>query len=415
MEKRRVVVTGLGAVTPLGTGVAKSWGALLEGRSGIVKISKFDAAGYRTQIAGEVKDFEAEEFVDKKLARKMDRYIHYALAASQMAVMDAKIEIDSAIADRVGTIVGTTGGGLETLERNHRALLEGRPQEISPFFIPAYITNMAAAQVAMRFHAKGPNFAPTTACAASTHAIGDAFKVIQRGDADVMIAGGAEAALTPLTVAGLGAMQATSTRNDEPEKASRPFDKNRDGFVSGEGSGMIVLEELGFALRRDAEIYTEVVGYGANSDAHHITSPSPGGEGAIKCMKMALADSGASPEEINYINAHGTSTPMNDQAETVAIKAVFGEHSRKLAISSNKSMIGHLWGAAGGVEAVFTVLSLKEGIIPPTINYETPDPECDLDYVPNVARKADLRMALCNSFGFGGTNGGLIFKKFEGA
>jgi len=412
--KRRVVVTGLGMVTPIGTEVNQSWQNLCNGKPGITEITRFDTTGFGAKIAGEVKDFNAEDFIDKKLARRMDRYIHFALASAQMAIEDAKLKIADNLKERVGVTVGTTGGGIETWEKNQRLLLQGALHEISPFFIPAYITNMAAAQIAMRFGAKGPNFAPTTACAAGTHALGDAFRLIQRGDVEVMMAGGSEAGVNPLSIAGLDAMRALSHRNDAPQKASRPFDRDRDGFVTGEGAGIVVLEELDFALERGANIYAEVVGYGANCDAYHITSPSPDGKGATRCMRLALADADIAPDEVDYINAHGTSTVRNDRSETMAIKAAFGEHARKLAISSNKSMIGHLWGGSGAVEAIFTIFTIKQGIIPPTINYETPDPECDLDYVPNRARKAKVKTAISNSFGFGGTNGVLVFKEFDG-
>ena len=412
--KRRVVVTGLGMVTPIGTEVNQSWQNLCNGKPGITEITRFDTTGFGTKIAGEVKDFNAEDFIDKKLARRMDRYIHFALASAQMAIEDAKLKIADNLKERVGVTVGTTGGGIETWEKNQRLLLQGALHEISPFFIPAYITNMAAAQIALRFGAKGPNFAPTTACAAGTHALGDAFRLIQRGDVEVMMAGGSEAGVNPLSIAGLDAMRALSHRNDAPQKASRPFDRDRDGFVTSEGAGIVVLEELDFALERGANIYAEVVGYGANCDAYHISSPSPDGEGATKCMRLALADADIAPDEVDYINAHGTSTVRNDRSETMAIKAAFGEHARKLAISSNKSMIGHLWGGSGAVEAIFTIFTIKQGIIPPTINYETPDPECDLDYVPNRARKAKVKTAISNSFGFGGTNGVLVFKEFDG-
>ncbi|MFA4909479.1 MAG: beta-ketoacyl-ACP synthase II [Desulfobacteria bacterium] len=410
IRERRVVVTGLGAVTPLGTGIEKSWQALCAGKSGIIRITKFDPSKLRTQIAGEVKDFSAGDFVEKKLVRKMNRYVHFALAAAEMAMEDSKFNISFDNEDAVGVIIASTAGGITNWEKGHELWLKGAPDEISPFLIPSFAINMAAGQVAIRFGAKGPNFAPTTACAASTHAIGDSVRLIQRGDCDTVIAGGSEAGITPVVVAALGNMRATSTRNDEPEKASRPFDNDRDGFVTGEGAGVVILEELNSALERGARIYAEVIGYGANSDAYHITSPS--GEGAIRCMRLALKDAGIAPEDIDYINAHGTSTLINDRVETHAIKEVFGEHSRRLAISSNKSMIGHLWGAAGAVEAIFTILTMRDSNIPPTINYETPDPECDLDYVPNVARKAKVRTVLSNSFGFGGANGVLIFRKF---
>ena len=408
----RVVITGLGAVTPLGTGIEKSWQALCEGRSGITRITSFDPGSLRTQIAGEVKDFSAEDFVEKKLIRKMNRYIHFALAAAEMAMEDSRFKISSDNEEAVGVVIATTCGGVSNWEQGHELWLKGIPEGISPFLIPTFMTSMAAGQVAIRFGAKGPNFAPTTACAASTHAIGDSVRLIQRGDCDAVIAGGSETGITPVGIAALGNMRATSTRNDEPEKASRPFDNDRDGFVTGEGAGVVIMEELDSALERGARIYAEVIGYGANSDAYHITSPS--GEGAIRCMRLALKDAGIAPEDIDYINAHGTSTVLNDRVETHAIKEVFGEHSRGLAISSNKSMIGHLWGAAGAVETIFTILTMRDSNIPPTINYETPDPECDLDYVPNVARKAKVRTAISNSFGFGGTNGVLVLREFAG-
>ncbi|MBI4618908.1 MAG: beta-ketoacyl-ACP synthase II [Desulfobacterales bacterium] len=410
--RRRVVVTGLGAITPLGTGVDKSWQALCEGRSGITRITKFDPSKLRTQIAGEVKDFSAQDFVEKKLVRKMNRYIHFALAAADMAMKDSQFKVTPDNEDAVGVIISTTSGGVSNWEQGHELWMKNAPDEISPFLIPNFMTSMAAGQVAIRFGAKGPNFAPTTACAASSHAISDAVRLIQRGDCDAVIAGGSEAGITPVGIAALGNMRATSTRNYEPEKASRPFDNDRDGFVAGEGAGVVVMEDLDSALERGARIYAEVIGYGANSDAYHITSPS--GEGAVRCMRLALRDAGIAPQEIDYINAHGTSTVLNDRVETHAIKKVFGEHSRRLPISSNKSMIGHLWGAAGAVEVIFTILTMRDSNIPPTINNETPDPECDLDYVPNVARKVKVRIALSNSFGFGGTNGVLVLREFTG-
>ena len=406
------MITGLGAVTPLGIGAEKSWKALLEGRSGITEITKFDTSIFRSRIAGEVKDFAPEDFMEKKLARITDRFIQFALAATQIAMEDSRFQVTPHNAERVGVVVGTGLGGLPTLEENHRLLLEGKFRRVSPFFIPSFIANMAPGQIAIRFGAKGPNLCPVTACAAGTHAIGDAFKIIQRGDAETMIAGGAEASVTPLTFGGFDALRATSTRNDEPQKASRPFDKQRDGFIIAEGAGTVILEELQSALNRGAKIYAEVVGYGLNNDAYHITAPSPNGEGAAQCIERALLDAGIAPEEVDYINAHGTSTSLNDLSETKAIKAVFKEHSKKLAVSSNKSMIGHLIGAAGAVEAVFCTLTIRDGIIPPTINYETPDPECDLDYVPNKAREAKVRVAISNSFGFGGTNATLVLREF---
>ena len=413
MSSRRVVVTGLGMVSPLGTGVEKSWPALLQGKSGVGKITKFDPTGFDTQIAAEVKDFVPENFIDKKEMKRMDIFIQYAVAAAVMAVEDAQLKISPADAHRVGVVVGAGLGGLTTIEAYHKTLMERGPGRISPFFIPMLIVNEAPGQISMRFGAKGPNTSVVTACATGNHNIGDAWRMIQRGDADAIIAGGVEATITPLAVSGFNAMKALSTRNGEPEKASRPFDKNRDGFVIGEGSGIIILEELTRALDRGAKIYAEIVGYGLTGDAYHITAPSPDGEGAARCMQMALASGGIAPEQVDYINAHGTSTYYNDIYETIAIKAVFKEHAKKLPISSTKSMTGHLLGGAGGVEAIFTILTLCQGIIPPTINYETPDPDCDLDYVPNVARKADVRLALTNSFGFGGTNAVLAFKRFE--
>ncbi|MFH2013016.1 MAG: beta-ketoacyl-ACP synthase II [Pseudomonadota bacterium] len=409
---RRVVITGLGAVTPLGTGIDKSWKALCEGKSGISLINSFDPSKLRTQIAGEVRDFSVQDFVEKKTVRRMNRYVHFALAAAEMAIEDSKFNISSDNEDIVGVVIATTCGGITSWEKGYELWLKDAPNEISPLLIPSFAPNMAAGQVAIRFGAKGPNFSPTTACAASTHAIGDSLRLIQRGDCDTVIAGGAEAGITPVAIAALGNIRATSTRNSDPEKASRPFDISRDGFVSGEGAGVMVLEELGSALERGAKIYAEIIGYGANNDAFHITSPS--GEGAVKCMRLALKDAGVDPKEVDYINAHGTSTEINDRTETYAIKEVFGEHSRDIAINSNKSMIGHLWGAAGAVEAIFTVLAMKNGNIPPTINYETPDPECDLDYVPNVARKAKIKTAISNSFGFGGANGVLVFRELNG-
>ncbi|PIZ20947.1 MAG: beta-ketoacyl-[acyl-carrier-protein] synthase II [Deltaproteobacteria bacterium CG_4_10_14_0_8_um_filter_43_12] len=412
--KRRVVVTGLGAVTPLGIGAEKTWKALCAGKSGIGRISRFDTTNFQTKIAGEVKDFDPEDFLDKKQVRRMDSFVHYCMAATIMAMEDSKLEVANQDAERIGVLIGTGLGGLPTLEKNHTLLIEGGPKKISPFFIPMMIANMAPGQIAIHFGIKGPNTCVVTACAAGSHAIGDSYKLIQRGDADIVITGGTEATITPLNIGGFNAMKAISTNNDEPEKASRPFDKNRDGFVPAEGAGTIILEELELALKRGANIYGEIVGYGLTSDAFHITAPDPQGSGAARCMKMALLDANILPSEVNYINAHGTSTPMNDTIETLAIKTVFNEYSKKIPVSSTKSMTGHLLGAAGGVEAVFTILTIRDGIIPPTINYETPDPDCDLDYVPNVARKADVRIAISNSFGFGGTNATLVFKRFEG-
>jgi 3-oxoacyl-[acyl-carrier-protein] synthase II len=413
MVRRRVVVTGMGMVSPLGTGVEKSWQALIQGKSGVARITKFDTAGFDTRIAAEVKDFVPENFIDKKEMKRMDIFIQYAMAAAVLAMENSGLKITPANADRVGVVVGAGLGGLTTIENFHKILLERGPGRISPFFIPSLIVNEAPGQISMRFGAKGPNASVVTACATGNHNIGDAWRLIQRGDADAIISGGVEATVTPLAVGGFNAMKALSTRNDEPEKASRPFDKARDGFVMGEGSGILILEELTSALDRGAKIYAEIIGYGLTGDAYHITAPAPDGEGAARCMQMALKDSGISPGEVDYINAHGTSTYYNDIYETLAIKSVFKEHARKLAISSTKSMTGHLLGGAGGVEAIFTILTLFHGIIPPTINYETPDPECDLDYVPNEARKADVQVAISNSFGFGGTNAVLAFRKFE--
>jgi 3-oxoacyl-[acyl-carrier-protein] synthase II len=408
-----VVVTGVGIVSPLGIGNEANWEALCAGRSGIGPITRFDAAQYSARIAGEVKGFDPLQFIDKKDVKKMDVFIQLAIAASQFAMNDANLAIDPSFATRAGVFIASGIGGFSTIEREHKALLEGGPRRISPFFIPASIINLAAGQVSIRFGAKGPNSATCTACSASAHAIGDAFEIIRRDDADVMIAGGSEAAITPMGVGGFAAMRALSTRNDEPERASRPFDKDRDGFVMGEGSGVVVLEELGFAQRRGAPIYAELVGYGMTADAYHITAPSEDGDGGMRVMEMAVRRAGIQPMQVDYINAHGTSTPFNDKLETLAIKRLFGEHAHQLAISSTKSMTGHLLGAAGGVEAAISALVIKHQVIPPTINLENPDPECDLDYVPNQKREAKVDYALSNSFGFGGTNGALLFKRFE--
>jgi 3-oxoacyl-[acyl-carrier-protein] synthase II len=403
----------MGMVSPLGTSVEKSWQALIQGKSGVGRITKFDPTGFDTQIAAEVKGFVPENFIDKKEIKRMDIFIQYAMAAAVMAMEDSQLKITPANADRVGVVVGAGLGGLTTIETFHKILMERGPGRISPFFIPSLIVNEAPGQISMRFGAKGPNTSVVTACATGNHNIGDAWRIIQRADADAVIAGGVEATVTPLAVSGFNAMKALSTRNQEPERASRPFDKDRDGFVMGEGAGIIVLEELGLALDRGAKIYAEIIGYGLSGDAYHITAPAPDGEGAARSMQMALKDSGIPPEEVDYINAHGTSTYYNDIYETLAIKTVFKEHAKKLPISSTKSMTGHLLGGAGGVESIFTILTIFEGIMPPTINYETPDPECDLDYVPNQARKRSVRVALSNSFGFGGTNAVLAFKRFE--
>ena len=407
-------MTGVGLVSPLGIGTQANWEALRAGRSGIGPITRFDASQYSARIAGEVKAFDPLQFVDKKDVKKMDVFIQLAIAAAQFAVDDAGLTVTAETATRVGVFIASGIGGFSTIEREHRALLDGGPRRISPFFIPAAIINLAAGQVSIRFGAKGPNSATCTACSASAHAIGDALEIIRRGRADVMIAGGSEAAITPMGVGGFAAMRALSTRNDDPATASRPFDLNRDGFIMGEGAGVIILEELGFAQRRGAPIYAELVGYGMSADAFHITAPSEDGDGGMRVMISALDDAGVAPEMVDYINAHGTSTPYNDKLETLAIRRLFGGHAAKLAISSTKSMTGHLLGAAGGLEAGITVLAIRDQLAPPTINYRTPDPECDLDYVPNTARPMPIRYALSNSFGFGGTNGALLFKKFDG-
>ncbi|NOY52177.1 MAG: beta-ketoacyl-ACP synthase II [Deltaproteobacteria bacterium] len=410
---RKVVITGMGVVTPLGNDLATTWDGLIHGRSGIDRITRFDPEGYPSQIAGEVKGFEIDRYIEKKEQKKMDTFIHYALAAGQMAMENSGLVIDEGNADRVGVIVGAGIGGLPAIEKYHKVLLERGPRRVTPFFIPMVIINLASGQVAIRFGARGPNSAPVTACATGTHSIGDAFRLIQRGAADAMIAGGTESTICSLAVGGFSAMKALSTRNDEPERASRPFDAERDGFVIAEGAGVVVLEEMESAKKRGAAIYAEVAGYGLSGDAYHITSPAPDGEGAARCMTMALKDAGIAPEEIDYINAHGTSTKFNDQFETMAIKKVFGDHARKVAVSSTKSMTGHLLGAAGGIEAVFSAMAIKEGILPPTVNYEVPDPECDLDYVPNEARRTRVRTVLSNSMGFGGTNGALVFRSVD--
>lgn len=412
MNKRRVVVTGVGLITPLGTGTEKSWENLLDGRSGIRKITQFDATHFPCQVAGEVPDFEINQFIEIKEQKKMDRFIHFAFAAAKMAVEDSGLKITKDNADRIGVLVGSGIGGLSAIEHYHTILLEKGPKRISPFFIPMLIINLAAGQISIHFGAKGPNSAVATACASGTHSIGDAFKIIKRGEADAMISGGTEAVITPLAVGGFSSMKALSTRNNEPEKASRPFDRDRDGFVMGEGAGIMVLEDMEHALSRGAKIYAEITGYGMTGDAYHITSPPPEGEGAARCMRASLKDANIHPEEIEYINAHGTSTKYGDELETQAIKSVFGKHAYKFAVSSTKSMTGHLLGAAGGVEGVICALSIFNKIIPPTINLENPDPECDLDYVPNKARAMDINMAMSNSFGFGGTNACIIFKRY---
>jgi 3-oxoacyl-[acyl-carrier-protein] synthase II len=413
--KRRVVITGVGLITPLGNNTQDTWQGLLDGRSGVGPITRFDASQFPTRIAAEVKGFDPAAFVEKKEIKKMDTFIHYALAASEHAMRDAGLTPwGSAGGDRVGVIIGSGIGGFATIEAEHQVLLDEGPKRISAFFIPSSIVNLAAGRVSIRFGARGPNSAPCTACSAGSHAVGDSFKIIERGDADVMIAGGSEAAITPLAVGGFDALRALSTRNDEPSRASRPFDRDRDGFVLGEGAGILILEELACARSRGARIYAEVVGYSMSGDAYHITAPSPEGDGAVRAMRLALKDAGTSPDQVDYINAHGTSTPPNDKTETAAIHTVFGAHAYQLAVSSTKSMIGHLLGASGAVEAGVTALTVRDQIMHPTINLENPDAECDLDYISTGARRADIRYALSNSFGFGGTNACILFKRFEG-
>ena len=412
--QRRVVVTGVGLVSSLGIGTQATWDALVAGTSGIRPITHFDATEFSARIAGEVRGFDPLAFIEKKDVKKMDVFIQFAIAASQFAVEDARLAITPENADRVGTFIGSGIGGFATIEREHSELLNGGPRRISPFFIPASIINLASGQVSIRFGARGPNLATCTACTASAHAVGESFEIIRRGDADVMIAGGSEAAITPLSVGGFAAMRALSTRNDAPEKASRPFDKDRDGFVIGEGSGMLILEELSVAVGRGAQIYAEIVGYGLSSDAYHLTGQPPDGNGAVRSMQLALRKAAVRPEEIDYINAHGTSTPINDPTETLAVKRTFGDHAKSLVMSSTKSMTGHLLGAAGGLEAGITALAVRDQIAPPTINLDNPDSSCDLDYCANVKRPMKIRHALSNSFGFGGTNGTLLMKKYEG-
>lgn len=412
--KRRVVVTGVGLVTPCGVGVENVWSAILSGQSGIGPITRFDTTKFDTKFAGEVKNFNPEDYVQPKEVKKMDLFIHYALAAADIAVKDAGLDMGQEDPERVGVVVGTGLGGLPTIEKYHSVLLERGPSRITPFFIPMLIANEAPGHIAIQYGIKGPNLCIVTACATGAHSIGDAFRIIQYGDADVMVAGGSEANLTPLTVGGFNAMKALSTRNDAPTKASRPFDRDRDGFVVAEGSGVVIMEELEHAKKRGARIYAELVGYGYNGDAYHITAPCPDGDGFIRCMKMAMRDGNVSPEEINYINAHGTSTKLNDYTESFAIKEVFKEGAYKIPVSSTKSMTGHLLGAAGAVEAIFTILAIRDNTCPPTINYENPDPECDLDYVPNTARNHTIDVAMSNAFGFGGTNCTLIFRRLQG-
>jgi 3-oxoacyl-[acyl-carrier-protein] synthase II len=411
--KRRVVVTGVGIVSPLGLETETTWRGLLAGKSGIALISRFDTSDFPSRIAGEVKGFDPLTYIDRKNSRKMDRFIAFAVVAADEAFRVSGLTVEEGNRHRVGVFIGSGIGGFETIEREHERFLREGPRKISPFFIPASIINEAAGHVSIRLRAGGPNSATCTACAAGCHAIGDSFKIVERGDADVMVAGGSEAAITPMGVGGFSALKALSTRNDEPERASRPFDRDRDGFVVGEGAGILILEELGHAQRRGADILAEIVGYGTSGDAYHITLPPEDGGGAFRAMKAALDDAGIRPEEVEYVNAHGTSTPPNDRIETLAIKQLFGDHARRVAISSTKSMTGHLLGAAGGLEAGVTVLSVRHQRIPPTVNLDNPDPECDLDYVPHTARSIDIRYALSNSFGFGGTNAALLFKRYE--
>lgn len=413
ISSRRVVITGLGLVSPLGIGVDSTWKALLSGESGIGPITKFDASAFTSRIAGEVKDFDPLQLMDKKEARKMDPFIQYAVAAAEHAVEDAQIQREALEGDRTGVFVGSGIGGIGAIENQHEILLAKGPGRVSPFFLISSIINEASGQISIRYGARGPNSATATACATGTHAVGDSYRIIARGEADIMLSGGAEAPITPLGLAGFCSMRALSLRNEEPHKASRPFDVQRDGFVMGEGAGIVLLEELGMALKRGARIYAEIVGYGMSGDAYHVSAPSMDGEGAYQAMRKALEDARISPDQIGYINAHGTSTPYNDKIETLAIKRLFGGHAPKIGISSTKSMTGHMLGAAGGFETAVSSLCLKNQIMVPTINYEFPDPECDLDYVPNEARAASIGYALSNSFGFGGTNGALVFKKFE--
>ena len=411
---RRVAVTGVGLVSSLGIGTSANWKALLAGRSGIRPITHFDASEFASRIAGEVPDFDPLAFLAKKDVRKMDVFIQFAIAASEFAVQDAGLPTDRTLGPEVGVFIASGIGGFSTIEREHRALLAGGPRKISPFFIPSAIINLAAGQVSIRFGAQGPNLATCTACAASAHAIGDAYEIIRRGDAEVMIAGGSEASITPMGVGGFAAMRALSTRNDEPERACRPFDQDRDGFVVGEGSGVVILEELDRARARGASIYCELVGYGMSADAFHMTAPAESGDGAIRVMRNTLRSAGVEPDAVDYINAHGTSTPHNDRTETLAIRQCFGDHASRLAISSTKSMTGHLLGAAGGLEAGIAALAIRHQIVPPTINLEHPDPDCDLDYVPNVKREMSITYALSNSFGFGGTNASLLLRRYDG-
>ena len=412
--KRRVVITGMGTITPVGLNVNEFWSSLVAGKGGVGHITRFDASAFSTKIAAEVKGFNPSSVIDRKELRRQDRFVHYAIAAAHEALVDSKLELNKEDRDRIGVLVGSGIGGTETWEAQLQKLRDFGPDRISPFFVPMMIIDMASGEISIRWNLKGPNFATVSACATSAHAIGESFLIISRGDADIMITGGSEAAITPLSMAGFCSMRALSRRNDAPEKASRPFELNRDGFVMGEGSGILVLEEMGRARARGVKIYAELAGYGATADAYHMTAPSPGGEGAARAMRTALSSAGMSPEEVGYVNAHGTSTDLNDKYETMAIKTVFGSHVSKLAISSTKSMTGHLLGAAGGIETIATAKTLVEGIVHPTINYEIPDPECDLDYVPNKARNLAVTAAISNSFGFGGHNVCLVLKRYQG-
>lgn len=412
--RRRVVITGMGVISPIGNTIEQFWHNLINGVSGIGRITSFDTTEYTTHIAGEVKDFDPEKYIDKKEAKRMDRFAQFAVAATKMALEQARLDIRDTNPERVGVYIGSGIGGLATFEENYKTLLEKGPRRVSPFLIPMMIANMGSGIVSITFGAKGPNSSPISACATGTHAVGDATEIIRRGKADVMIAGGSEATIRPLALAGFGNMKVLSTRNDEPTKASRPFDRDRDGFVMSEGAGILILEELEHAVRRGAKIFAEVAGYGMSGDAYHLTAPAPEGEGAARAMMEAILDAGLKPEDVDYINAHGTSTDYNDKFETLAIKRVFGDHAYRLAVSSTKSMTGHMLGAAGGVEAIATALTISEGIIPPTINYENPDPDCDLDYVPNVARRAKVDVAISNSLGFGGHNASILLKRYNG-
>ena len=412
--RRRVVVTGLGIISPLGLGIEKNWSALMEGKSGIGPLTRFECSAYATRIAGEVKDFNPEDFIPKKELRKMDPFLRLAVAAAKLAFDDSRLVITDEMSDRAGVIMGCGLGGLTTIEETHKVLLDSGPRRVSPFFIPMLIGNMAPGLISINHNAKGPNLSVQTACAAGTHGIGQAYHMLRDGICDIMVTGGVESVVTPLCVSGFNAMRALSTRNDEPEKASRPFERDRDGFVLGDGAAVLILEELHAAVDRGAHIYAEIIGFGASGDAYHMAAPSPGGEGAGRCIQHALDDAEIAPEEVQYINAHGTSTDLNDKYESQAIRRVFGAHADKLAVSSTKSMTGHLLGAAGGMEGAFTALSLERQAAPPTINYENSDPECDLDYVPNQARPMAMDIALSNSFGFGGTNGTLVFRRFTG-